>query len=246
MRTLIISGMRPYPPRGGSPLRVWQNIRVLATRGPVSVFSFGEREDAVASMPGVERWVHVNEDDYPERELSGIARVWKVFRPRQFPVRNDHITAELNRRLRGFIAETKPDVIVVSGWTHRIPDAVRAFPRLVVDAHNLESQLQEELLRERQGSLGFVHRLQLLRFRQHERALFRKAARIWVCSREDAAALQRLDPRLTDAVVWPNVVDVDAYADVRSRTLAAPAPAHPQLSLLDPTSTPRTHAQPKP
>jgi hypothetical protein len=61
----------------GAPLRAWQNIRVLATRGPVSVFSFGERHDGVDTMPGVERWVHINEDDYPQATLCGFARVMR-------------------------------------------------------------------------------------------------------------------------------------------------------------------------
>ncbi len=222
MKTLFISGTRPYPPRGGSPLRSWQNIRVLATRGPVSVFSFGERHDEIDTMPGVGRWIHVNDDDYPERMLSGIARVGKIFRPRQFPVPNDHVTGELNRRLQGFIEEICPDIIVLSGWTHSVPAAVRRFPRLVVDAHNVESQLQEELLRTKQ-SIGLVRRLQLLRFRQHERAMFRRAARVWMCSAEDAAVLRRLDPRLPEPVIWPNVVDVEAYADVRNGSIPAPA-----------------------
>jgi polysaccharide biosynthesis protein PslH len=223
MKTLFISGTRPYPPRGGSPLRAWQNIRVLATRGPVSVFSFGERHAGADTMPGVERWIHINEDDYPERTLTGVARLGKLFRPRQFPLPNDHITGELNRRLRCFVDEIRPDIIVLSGWTTSVPDAVRHFPRLVVDAHNVESLLQEELLRVRQPAIGLVRRLQLLRFRQHERALFRRAARIWVCSRDDAGALRRLGSGLPEPVIWPNAVDVDAYADVRSGRIPAPA-----------------------
>ncbi|HEY5350303.1 MAG TPA: glycosyltransferase family 4 protein [Candidatus Lustribacter sp.] len=229
MKTLFISGTRPYPPRGGSPLRAWQNIRVLATRGPVSVFSIGERIEGADTMPGIERWIHINEDDYPERTLAGLARVGKLVRPRQFPLPNDHITGELNRRLRGFIDEIRPDIVVLSGWTASVPDAVRRFPRLVVDAHNVESLLQEELLQVREPPIGLVRRLQLLRFRQHERALFRQAARVWVCSRDDAGALRRLGTGLPEPVIWPNVVDVDAYADVRSGRISAPkgVPAGP-------------------
>ena len=75
-----------------------QNIRVLTTRGPMSVFSFGERHDGADTMPGVERWVHINEDDYPQAALSGFARVMRWL----------HVIANLHqymgRRLKNGVA----------------------------------------------------------------------------------------------------------------------------------------------
>jgi polysaccharide biosynthesis protein PslH len=221
MRTLVISRDRPYPPRSGGPLRSWQNIRLLATCGPVFVFSFGEKHEGDGTMPGVERWIHVSEDEYPVRALSGFARFTKLFRPRQFPLANDHVTGELNGRLRRFIDEIAPDVIVLSGWADAVPDAVRGFPRLVVDAHNIESLLEKDLALQ-PSSLGLGRSLRLLRFRRRERMLFRNAARIWVCSRDDAAAARRLDPGLSEPILWPNAVDVDAYEAVRNGSIAVP------------------------
>jgi len=202
-------------------LRSWQNIRLLATCGPVFVFSFGEKHEGDGTMPGVERWIHVSEDEYPVHALSGFARFTKLFRPRQFPLANDHVTGELNGRLRRFIDEVAPDVIVLSGWADAVPDAVRGFPRLVVDAHNIESLLEKDLALQ-PSSLGLGRSLRLLRFRRRERMLFRNAARIWVCSRDDAAAARRLDPGLSEPILWPNAVDVDAYEAVRNGSIAVP------------------------
>lgn len=221
MRSLVISTVRPYPPASGTPLRVWHNIRVLGRRGPVCVFSFGETSDAAEPMPGVERWLHIDEDEYPQRSLAGLARLRKLVRPRQFPLQNDGITAELNARLSRFIADVCPDAIVICGWTDAIPDAIRGFPNVIVDAHNIESRLAEDLMRARSNGLSFARKLELLRFRRRERGLFRAAARIWVPSADDADTLARLDRSLRTAIVWPNVVDVDAYAPVRSRALPA-------------------------
>ena len=222
MNTLFVSSVRPFPPGSGSPLRAWHNIRVLATLGPVSVFSFGEPHEDTNVMPGIERWIHINDDDYPAHAVSGPSRALRVIRPRQFPIPNEHVNDELNQRLQEFIEETRPDVIVLSHWFNRLPRALRAFPRLIIDAHNIESFLLEELVRSNQLSGGLARRLQLLLFRKHERELFRKAARVWVCSRSDADLMSRLDPRLPPPVIWPNVVDVDSYEDVRARTLPVP------------------------
>ncbi len=221
MNTLFISSVRPYPPGSGSPLRGWHNIRVLARLGPVSVFSFGEPHN-VKVMPGIERWIHINEDEYPSGALSGPLRALRVVRPRQFPIQNEYVNDEINERLQAFIEETHPDVIVLSHWFNSLPRALRTFPRLIVDAHNIESFLLEDLVRSNQISDGLARRLQLFLFRKRERAMFRKAARVWVCSQNDADLLNRLDRGLSPPVIWPNVVDVDSYDDVRARTLPLP------------------------
>ncbi len=222
MRTLFVSGVRPYPPRSGSPLRVWHNIQTLALRGSVSVFSFGDRVDGPATMPGVDRWEHIDYDAYPERALAGIKRVRKLIAPRQFPIFNDQITKTLNRRLASFVAACAPDVVILSGWTEALPDALRSVRRLVVDTHNIESQLHADLLRKARGSLGLAASFEVERFRRRERRMLGRASRIWVCSTEDARVLKHLVPRAHEAIIWPNVIDVKSYESVRSKALPLP------------------------
>jgi glycosyltransferase involved in cell wall biosynthesis len=223
MRTLIVSAIRPYPPLSGSPLRVWHNIRVLATVGSVSVFSFGDRLAGATSMPGVERWEHIDYDEYPERTLSGIQRIRKLITPRQFPLPNDYITPIVNRRLAAFMKECAPDIVVLSNWTSALPDALRNVRHLVIDAHNIESELRADLLRGERGSLGLMASLEVERFRRRERRLFRHAERIWVCSAEDAILLKHLVSRAHQSVIWPNVIEVESYVQVRSKALRTPA-----------------------
>ena len=226
MRSLVISRQVPYPPTSGAPLRTWQNIRVLATRGPVSVLSFGPAVDGVDELPGVEDWEHVKDEEYPSGPAGTLARVRRLLRPMQFPLPNERVTSELNDRLRRCIARTAPDVVVLSNWMHAFPEALRDMPSVVVDAHNIEAPLYEEMQRAK-ALPSLPMRLQFARYRRRERRLLRSAARVWVSSQEDAAAMARLDPSLAKPVLWPNVIDVDTYADVRTDVTALPSELEP-------------------
>ncbi|MDB5093092.1 MAG: glycosyltransferase [Candidatus Eremiobacteraeota bacterium] len=220
MTTVVVARHAPYPPRSGSPLRTWLTIRALARLGPVHVFSVGG-DAAAASMPGVERWVHVDDGEYPGTAHGGLHRLEKLLRPREFPLEDDGATNDLNRRLTAFVDRAKPDLIVLSHWADALPAALAGRANIVVDAHNIEPLLEEDLLRSR-GGLTLAKRMQLWRFRRRHRHLFRSARRVWVPSEDDVRALRRLDPRLAAPFVWPNVVDVEEYADLR--TGATPPP----------------------
>jgi glycosyltransferase involved in cell wall biosynthesis len=227
MRTLVISREAPFPPRSGAPLRTWQNIRLLATRGPVTVLSFGDSVDGRSTLPGVERWLHIEDSEYPFRIFGGIARARKLVQPLQFPPDNEAVTDELNQRLRKFLAETTPDTIVLSNWMRALPDALRGFPRIIVDAHNIESFLYEDVMRAVHPRPSLAMQLQFARYRRRERRLLRSAARVWVSSSDDALALSRLDPKLPPPTVWPNVMDVDAFSQVRSGEISPPVELGP-------------------
>ncbi len=225
MTTVVVARLAPYPPRSGSPLRTWLTIRVLARQGPVHVFSVGG-EALDAAMPGVERWVHVDDRAYPGRAHAGLRRLEKLIHPREFPLEDDRATDELNRRLTTFIDEANPDLIVLSHWADALPAALAGRANVVLDVHNIESQLDEDLLRSR-GRLTLAMRLRLWRFRRRQRRLFRSARRVWVPSTDDVRGLRRLDPGLATPFVWPNVVDVEEYADLRSGVTPPPADLAP-------------------
>jgi glycosyltransferase involved in cell wall biosynthesis len=216
-RTLLVCRDVPYPPRSGAPLRLWQHVNVLAREGPVHVFSIGERHGGEASIPGVERWTHVDPRDFPVRRVSGPLRAQMLFRPRQYPIPNDGIDRELNARLRACIEVAKPDVIVLSNWNTSLPAALAGAPNLVVDAHNVESELHASGAFA--SSSGRLARLRDWAFRRRERALFERAARVWVTSDADAAAVRELAPRAPRPNVVPNAIDVDAYSSVRNGSL---------------------------
>jgi glycosyltransferase involved in cell wall biosynthesis len=200
-------------------MRMWQNIEVLATRGPVFAFSIGEANIAARTPPPpLSGWLHIDRAEYAVKPARGLERVKKLVRPRQFPIDNDAITDQLNRRLRAYIRAVRPDLVVLSHWIDAYPDALRECPTVIIDAHNVESLLARDLVRAGESRPTLARTLEELRFRRREVNLFRRALRVWVPSEQDAHAVTQLDPSLSKPVVWPNAMDVDSYASVRNRT----------------------------
>jgi hypothetical protein len=65
VRTLFVFGEGPYRARSGSPMQMWQNIEVLATRGPVFAFSIGGAHIAADTPPPpFFGWLHVDRAEY--------------------------------------------------------------------------------------------------------------------------------------------------------------------------------------
>ncbi|HTJ25438.1 MAG TPA: glycosyltransferase family 4 protein [Candidatus Limnocylindria bacterium] len=220
MRTLFVSREAPYPVRSGAPLRMWQNIELLATRGPVFAFSVGGVNDVVGVPPPLSGWLHVDRAEFEAKPARGIGRVKKILRPRQYPIDNDAVTGEMNRRLRAYIRAVRPDVIVLSHWVDACPDALKGFPSVIVDAHNVESVLARDLAHVHSPRRSLRRAFLDMRFRRRELKLFRQAKRVWVPSEHDARTVLELDRSLAKPIVWPNAVDVDSYAAVRTRTTA--------------------------
>ncbi|MDB5041812.1 MAG: glycosyltransferase [Candidatus Eremiobacteraeota bacterium] len=225
MTTVVVARHAPYPPRSGSPLRTWLMIRALRGLGPVHVFSVGG-DAAAEAMPGVERWVHVGDREYPGTARGGLRRLEKLLRPREFPLEDDAATHDLNRRLTEFLERAAPDLIVLSHWADALPAALAGRANIIVDAHNIEPLLEEDLLRSR-GRLTAAMRMRLWRFRRRHRHVFRSARRVWVPSEDDVRGLRRLAPGIAEPFVWPNVVDVDEYADLRSGATQPPPGLEP-------------------
>jgi glycosyltransferase involved in cell wall biosynthesis len=220
VRTLFVLREAPYPVRSGAPLRMWQNIEVLGTRGRVFAFSVGGANDFAEPPPPLSGWLHVDRAEYEAKPAHGIVRLKKIVSPRQFPIDNDTITGELNRRLRAYIRAVRPDLIVLSHWIDAYPDALKEFPSVIVDAHNIESVLARDLARARAPRPSLGRTLEHVRFRRRELKMFRYAERVWVPSEHDARLVTKLDRSLPKPLVWPNAVNVESYAEVRSRTTA--------------------------
>ncbi len=218
MKTLFIVAEAPYPPRSGAPLRAWQNINIVATRGPVSVFSVGGREPGDYDMPGVAEWVHIDNADFPSRR--GLRALFaRIFMARQYTVPDVLATRTINERLRSMIKRIRPDLIVLSHWKDSYPAPLKRHANVVLDMHNVESFL----------GTGVTHikpairrELRLWRWRRSERRLVRRAAVTWVCGPNDVMALKRLDPRLPAPIVWPNAIDVEQYSAIHGTDAGLP------------------------
>ena len=214
LKVLLVCNMSPFPPQGGSPLRLWQMINVLAKIATVDVLSFGDRDVRVASMPVANSWIHIG-DDVEKRRFIGAQKVRALLRARQFPFENDFRDAEFNRIIADRITDVRPDVIVLSHWRDALPDSLARAPRLIVDAHNIESLLGPHAVPRLRS---FRERFAMLRFRQRERRLFKVATSVWVTSAVDAALASKMAPR-ADIRVVPNAVDTDHYRPLLNKRL---------------------------
>jgi glycosyltransferase involved in cell wall biosynthesis len=116
--------------------------------------------------------------------------------------------------------------IVMASW---LPLLRKAGIRSVYDAHNVEAELAADLETEAGAALPgrFKARMLHRRMQQVERALVGGADIVWACSAIDAEALQRLYAPRRPITVVPNAVDVAAFAEVRARQAAPPAPDAP-------------------
>ncbi len=216
MKILLMCRSVPYPPRSGAPLRLWQLLNALAKIGPVDVLSFGDREADALQMPTATSWTHLG-DDIPEKRASGWRLLRKLLQPREYPFENDFCNAELNAAVRDLIAERRPDIIVLSHWKDALPRAIRRHPRLIIDAHNIESLLDGGFRTGRSG--GLRARFAAWRFRRRERKLFHAARNVWTTSEVDAAQVVSLDRKAIVRVV-PNAVDTERFDSVLAGRLA--------------------------
>jgi polysaccharide biosynthesis protein PslH len=208
LKTLFLVNSPPYPPTSGAPMRSWQLINILATRGPVHVISFGSREPGDCTMPIVAEWTHIDSSEFASSSGS-VSRLIGVFRSGQYPV-PAAATAAVNERVRQAMERVRPDLVVLSHWKNALPSAVKDFEPIALDMHNVESLLASEYAHIRSRRFS---RFILWRWRRRESNLVRKASRTWVCGQNDVDELKRLDPRLPSPVVWPNGIDVSRYEE---------------------------------
>src|SRR5262245_27123322 len=82
MTSVVLTHYRPHRPSGGAPLRNWQNIRALATFGPVDVVTVGV-EDTSEAIEGVREWVPFSLAS--RSTWNRIKTAWSPLRPGIYP-----------------------------------------------------------------------------------------------------------------------------------------------------------------
>jgi glycosyltransferase involved in cell wall biosynthesis len=207
MKTLLVCRAAPFPPTTGSPLRLWQQVNLLHSLGPVSVFSIGPALGEHSETPQIADWIHIDTDEHKTPTLPNALRFLKFFKPTQFPAVGDFADRDLNRRLKAFIDHVDPDLVVLSHWANAMPDALRGRKRLIVDSHNIESKLWSDM--STSGSLEKAFRY--WRYSRRETSLSEAAAATWVTSELDKAFLTRMSRKPISVSVWPNAIDLLYY-----------------------------------
>ena len=207
MKTLLVCRDTPFPPMSGSPLRLWQQVNLLHSLGPVYVFSIGPAP-RTEGAPQITGWVHINTEEMRTPVVPDALRAFKFFHPTQFPGVGDFADRALNRRLRSYIDEIDPDVIILSHWANAMPSALRGRTNVIIDSHNIESKLWSD-----QTSLkGIKNAIRYYCFSRHEMRLSEAAAATWVTSELDKDALHRMSKKPLPVTVWPNAIDLSYYS----------------------------------
>jgi glycosyltransferase involved in cell wall biosynthesis len=200
-------------------LRNWQNIRALATLGPVDVLSIGE-EAFAEQVEGVREWIPIYLPRLSE-SLSIVERMktklW-LLRPGVHPLFDSNRHGSVVQWIQHEAGKRCYDVVVIeelslAGYWE---DLKRAGRQVVFDAHNVESVLREEIELVRSGgwfSFWTKFRAGVIRRRiaEAEQRVVAGADQVWVCSDHDAREIRRLYASHAPITVVPNGVDVEAY-----------------------------------
>lgn len=226
MHLLFLTPQLPYPPNKGTAIRNYGLIAGLAARHEIDLLTFTY---GVASRAG---------DEYLSTARSSpLAGVCRRIDAAPAPTRSIALRAATTLaspwpdmalrlwskpfadRLTEWLREREYDVIQVEGIEMARYGflARRLAPRArqVFDDHNAEWLLQRrtyEAERQLKGwSAGAIYSLiQTWKLKRFERAICRAADCVVAVSRADAAAIRRLDPALSIAVVT-NGIDTTVY-----------------------------------
>ena len=195
LRTLVLTRHIPFPPKGGAPLRNWQNINLLSQLGQTSVLSVSAEPANVESNPAIFDWRHVNlRQSSPYNKLAAkLRKKYWALRPGTHP--NAPFSSLAASNLCDLLEESSADLLVVEElWLYPYLDKLRGWKgKLVYDAHNIEAMLRTEIEPSHGDSRnGMRQRLLSTRVSAAERAVARKVDQVWACSQADALKIKNL------------------------------------------------------
>ncbi|MFQ3534577.1 MAG: glycosyltransferase [Aggregatilineales bacterium] len=225
MRILFLTSQVPYPPHGGGALRVYGLLHGLHQAGhQLDLLTFSEPgAPQPAQTPLAALCEHIRSVPYTPR--SAAQRLRDLILTSHADLARRFESADYAAALRDQLSAARYDVIhmqsleMAAYW----PLLRAAVPqaRLIYDAYNAEYDLQRsifaidrrQLARLPQALYSFIQWRRLVRF---ERAICRAADAVIAVSEADAAALSRLVPQKTIAVV-PNGIFTADYAQPSQR-----------------------------
>jgi glycosyltransferase involved in cell wall biosynthesis len=209
-RILTILPYVPWPADNGGSLRTLRLLEGLDARHDVTVLAVDLRGAGPAALGRRLRGrIHVFRPGLRDtlRDLAGVA-VGQ-------PLRYGRFDGDGMRRALDAVLATGPFELVHVDHLHLaplIPHLRRSLPDapVVLDEHNVESQIVERLAGIEGGARGLALRLHAAAIRRVERRAVAAADAVLCCSDEDARELRRLGARRLEVV--PNGVDLEAAA----------------------------------
>ncbi|MGB9723991.1 MAG: glycosyltransferase family 4 protein [Chloroflexia bacterium] len=232
MKVLALSAQVPYPPHHGKAMRDYHLLSGLARRHDLELLCLArDAEEIAAAAPLAGLFPFAAVPRPAHRLPSRLAALF--FSPTPDLVRRCASPA-FRQLLDEHLRRHSPDILLVEGlemaahglWAReRLRRMGRPLPTLILDEHNAEYLLQwrawEIARRERRLPAALYSRVQAGRLQSFEARACRAADRVLAVSPADRAALLRIAPEASIAIV-PNGVDCSAYAP-----LPPPADPHP-------------------
>lgn len=210
MRIVYLTTCSPIPPTSGHALRVAAIRRALAQHGDVCVYAFDTRpppdERVRLAAQGI-----VCLGARVEGRRAGTARHLNAFRTGHGMMYAKALSPRRVARLEASLRRDRCDLLIVGDtWLAELVPSLRAATRhLIVDTHNVESELYRRLVRERPWS----ERPKLLLFQRNVVQLERRLAgadMVWAASPADEEIYARR-LGLERLATIPNAIDTSAY-----------------------------------
>lgn len=215
LRSLVIALDLPLPVSGGGDLRTLGIVQALGALGPVALFGIHPREPRPSPIAGLAAWRSSSDAALADPRAQARAALTWMRTADGHPCDrwwSDLAAGELAR----LADELDAQLVVVEGlWVHRYGEAIRApGRRLVLDAHNAEAALAEDLAgagEQDPHRAAWATRI-AERVASRELAAVASADRTWAPSARDAAALAA--PHRAGSVrvdVVPSAIAARAY-----------------------------------
>jgi polysaccharide biosynthesis protein PslH len=218
MRVLMLAPRAPYPADHGAALRNLHLLRWLGSRHDVTLFTYGDPENAVVRQVLDESARRVELYLEPRRTLR--ERLYTLVRSGEPDLARRLWSAPLVLGVQRLLQNETIELVQIEGlemyaiWQ----DASRGFggaqPLVVLDDHNAEYELQDSAWRAslRRGAVfSMIYSLiQTSRLRRFERSAGEASDGVLAVSSEDEQSLRALGGKLRTAVV-PNGVDTTEY-----------------------------------
>ena len=210
MRILIVTPMLPYPPTWGFVTRVYQFVRLLATRHSVTLLSFATDDDRahIDALRDICTAVHTVPPPVA-KDAKRVAQLASMFSTVSYQWRS-HQSEQMQRTLDTLSREQAFDVIQIESSQL---GCLRYDPRaaLVVDEHNIEYELlYRTYLTERSLVRRVYNFVEYKKFRREETSMWRQATGVVTTSVREAEMIRDLVPEHPVTCV-PNAVDVDYF-----------------------------------
>lgn len=162
MRALIVCPEAPYPLRGGGPMRTAAMLAYLARRYETDAIFFREpgAPDPRAALPAglIDESVLI---ELPRHSKSPFARISRnaIRAARRVPPLEDRF-AGFEREVAAFASRRRYDLCMLEHfWTASYADTLRPHARrLMLDLHNVESELHQRWSRTTHWPISALHR----------------------------------------------------------------------------------------